>query len=126
MKLKLFCGALLLAVLCKAQEVRPEDPVTALTQAFSTHQLVLLGDLHGNVQEHNVLLKLIHSPKFTREVNNIVVEGLNSLYQPLVDRYIAGENIPIEQLEVVWRNGFAIGPVADEPEIALFKAIQSA
>jgi hypothetical protein len=82
--------------------------------------------MHGNMQEHRILLSLIRSPSFRREVGNIVVEGANSLYQPLVDRYLAGENISIKQLEIVWRNGLAIGPVADEPEIELFKAVRTA
>lgn len=126
MRLRL-SGALLLTISCEAQEIRPSDPVTALNKAFSTHQLVLLDDyLHGNVQEHRVLLSLIHSRSFSREVSNIVLEGANSLYQRLVDRYVAGGNIPIEQLEAVWRNGPAIGPVADEPEIELFQAVRTA
>jgi hypothetical protein len=43
-----------------------------------------------------------------------------------VDHYIAGGNISIEELEAVWRNGLAIGPVADEPEIELFEAVRTA
>lgn len=54
-----------------------------------------------------------------------MLEGANSLYQPLVDRYLTGENVPLKQLEAVWRNGFAIGPVADQPEIDLFEAVQN-
>src|SRR4051812_8863002 len=107
------CCTLLLTISCEAQEIRPSDPVTALNKAFSTHQLVLLGDLHGNVQEHRVLLSLVRSGSFSREVSNIVLEGANSRYQPLVDRYVAGENVSIEQLEAVWRDGLAIGAVAD-------------
>lgn len=118
------CVILLLATVCGAQELKPKNPVTALNEAFSSHQIVLLGDLHGNVQEHRVLLSLIQSQEFSRTVGNIVLEGANSLYQPLVDRYLSGEEVSTEQLEPIWRNGLAIGPVADEPEMQLFEAVR--
>lgn len=107
-----------------AQELKPKDPVAALNEAFSIRQIVMLGDMHGNVQEHRVLLSLIQSPEFSRTVSNIVLEGANSLYQPVVDRYIAGDKISTEQLKLVWRDGLAIGPVADEPEMRLFEAVR--
>jgi hypothetical protein len=37
-------------------------------------------------------------------VNDIAVECGNSLYQPILDRYIAGENVPFTEVRKVWRN----------------------
>ena len=45
-------------------------------------------------------------------MDHIVVEYANSLYQKVVDRYIAGEDVPIEEVEKAWRNTMAPGPVS--------------
>jgi len=37
-------------------------------------------------------------------VNDIVVECGNALYQPVLDRYVEGGDVPLEQLRLVWRN----------------------
>jgi hypothetical protein len=121
----LFCTAIVLGALPgAAQEPIPKNPISAINDAFSFHQLVMVGDMHGNVQEHQLLIGLIQSPEFSQRVSDIVLEGANARYQPLVDRYLSGENVSAEQLEVVWRDGLAIGPVADEPEIELFEAVR--
>ena len=36
-------------------------------------------------------------------MNDIEVEFGNSLYQPILDRYIAGENVPFTEVQRVWR-----------------------
>jgi hypothetical protein len=38
------------------------------------------------------------------KVRFIVVEWGNPLYQPILDRYIKGEDIPLPKLQQVWRN----------------------
>jgi len=115
---------LLLPLVGAAQEPTPTDPVVAINQAFASHDLVLLGDMHGNVQEHRILLNLIHSPEFRESVNDIVLEGMNSQYQSVVDRFISGGNVSEDQVRQAWRDGFAIGPVPDAPEMELFRAIR--
>jgi len=37
-------------------------------------------------------------------VNDIEVECGNSLYQPILDRYIAGQDVPFTEVRKVWRN----------------------
>jgi hypothetical protein len=49
-------------------------------------------------------LDLVRHPDFPKQVNDIVVECGNSLYQPLLDRYIAGEDVPLSEVRQVWRN----------------------
>jgi hypothetical protein len=41
------------------------------------------------------LRELVAAPEFADRVDDIVMEVGNSLYQQSVDRYIAGENIPL-------------------------------
>lgn len=47
---------------------------------------------------------LIRDPAFPTKVNDIAVECGNSLYQPVLDRYIAGEDVPFTEVRKVWRN----------------------
>jgi hypothetical protein len=49
-------------------------------------------------------LDLIRNPAFPGKVNDIAVECGNSLYQPILDRYIAGEDVPLSAVRQVWRN----------------------
>jgi hypothetical protein len=39
------------------------DPVTAIIDALKTHQIVALGDVHGNRELHELRLKLIRDPR---------------------------------------------------------------
>jgi hypothetical protein len=50
------------------------------------------------------ILSLIRDPAFPVKVNDIEVECGNSLYQPVLDRYIAGEDVPFTEVRKVWRN----------------------
>jgi hypothetical protein len=47
---------------------------------------------------------LIRNPEFPSKVNDIAVECGNSLYQPILDRYIAGEDVPFMEVQRVWRD----------------------
>ena len=50
---RIACAAIL-TLACRAQDpVRPVDPVVAITGAFRSHQLVALGDNHGNQIAHS-------------------------------------------------------------------------
>ena len=50
------------------------------------------------------ILSIIRNPAFPEKVNDIAVECGNSLYQPVLDRYIAGEEVPFTEVRKVWRN----------------------
>jgi hypothetical protein len=52
---------------------------------------------------NNFIFSLIRTPAFSEKVNDIEVEFGNSLYQPMLDRYIAGENVPFTEVQKVWR-----------------------
>lgn len=86
------------------QAQREQDPVAAILQLYEQHPIVMFGEVHGCVQEHALLKKLVTSPEFAARVNDVVIEIGNSLYQDVLDRYIAGENVPMEQLRKTWEN----------------------
>jgi hypothetical protein len=70
---------------------------------------------HGNIQSHEFRLKLIHDPRFLARVDDIVVEFGNAKYQDLVDRYVSGDTVPLEQLRLAWRDTSQASPVWDPP-----------
>jgi len=52
---------------------------------------------------NDFVFSLIRNPTFSEKVNDIVFESGNSLYQPILDRYIAGEDVPFTEVQKVWR-----------------------
>jgi len=57
---------------------------------------------HGNKDLDDLIL--VRDRAFPNAANDIVVECGNSLYQPILDRYIAGEDVPLSEFQRVWRN----------------------
>jgi hypothetical protein len=108
------------------QQPRPLNATAAVLRAFDTHEIVMLGEAHGCKQEYEWLRDLVSTAEFGDRVDDIVVEAGNSLYQGSVDRYIAGEDVPFEQVEQAWRN--AIGALgAPSPVIeSFYKAVRAA
>lgn len=80
------------------------DARDAVFQAFVNHQVVLLGEVHWNIDEHRFLEQLLHDPRLPGTIRDIAVEFANSNYQPLIDRYVAGEDVPLDSLRQVWQN----------------------
>jgi hypothetical protein len=72
----------------------------------------MFAEVHENKQEYEFLRALVMSPQFAEKVDDIVVEFGNSLYQKTVDRYISGEDVPLEEVQKAWRNTMALGPVS--------------
>ncbi|MFZ0138394.1 MAG: hypothetical protein WAK89_15110 [Candidatus Sulfotelmatobacter sp.] len=100
-----------LASLCPAQaDPRPKNAAAVVLQAFETHDIVMLGEIHNNKQEYEWLDSLVSNPEFADRVDDIVMELGNSLYQKSVDQYISGEAVPIEEVQRAWRSTLGLGP----------------
>jgi hypothetical protein len=107
-------------------EPRPENAARAMIQLFHSHDIVMFGEVHNGEQEYKWLCELVKSPGFSDHVDDIVVEFGNALYQKTVDRYIAGEDIPFDDVQPAWRN-----MVADYEPVSpvygwLYKAVREA
>jgi hypothetical protein len=117
--IRLSCAALLLLItvlpsISRAQtqlQVKPpgsnpvpEPAVSAILSAFDRYEIVGMGEAHGLKDKDDLILLLIRNPAFSEKVNDIVVECGNALYQPVLDRYIAGEDVPFTEVRKVWRN----------------------
>ena len=85
-------------------EPTPEPAVPAILAAFDKYEVVGMGEAHGDKDQDDFILSLIRNPAFLGKVNDIAVECGNSLYQPILDRYIAGEEVAFAEVQKVWRN----------------------
>jgi hypothetical protein len=102
----------LVSAVSSAQDIKPLDATRAIIQALDNHSIVMFGEVHANKQEYEFLRTLVSSPQFADKVDDIVVEYGNSLYQKAVDRYTAGEDVPIVEVQKAWRNTMSLGPVS--------------
>ena len=82
----------------------PEPAIKAIYAAYAHYDVVAMDAAHGNQNLDNFILTLLGDPKFPWKINDIVVECGNSLYQPVLDRYISGGNVEPSEIETVWRN----------------------
>jgi hypothetical protein len=88
----------------KGRVLNPEDATKALLAAFDRYEVVAMGAGHGNKDLDDFILRLVRDPALPGKVNDVVVECGNSLYQPILDRYIAGGDVPLSEVRPVWRN----------------------
>jgi hypothetical protein len=83
---------------------------SALLDAFATHQIVALGQVHDLRQEDDFILDLLHYPRFAATVDSIVVEFGNARFQSRVDRCIAGGHVSRRALQHAWRDTVGTAP----------------
>jgi hypothetical protein len=92
-------------------EPKIESAAPAVVQAFQSHDIVMLGEPHGNKQEYDWLRSLVGTAEFANLVDDIVMEFGNSSYQKTVDRYVSGEDVPLGEVQGAWRDTVAsVGP----------------
>jgi hypothetical protein len=73
-------------------------------EAFRRHRIVAIGEMHGQQEHHDALQTLLADPRLPEVVDDIVVEFGNALYQPVMDRFVAGPAESNPELRLVWRN----------------------
>jgi len=88
----------------KGVDPKPGDAERTLLAAFDKYEVVGMSAAHGNKDLDDFVLHLIRNPAFPSQVNVIAVECGNALYQSMLDRYIAGDDIPLSEARKVWRN----------------------
>jgi len=92
------------AASARGAEPIPEPAVPAILAAFDKYEVVGMPVAHGLKDVDDFILSLIRTPAFADKANDIVVECGNSLCQPELDRYIAGEDVSFKSVRKVWRN----------------------
>jgi hypothetical protein len=104
-------------------EPKPTKAVKGLIEVFDRFPLVALGEAHGSRTQHQFIASLIKHPSFANKVHDIVVEFGNAKYQPIMDRYLAGETVAHTELRQVWRDTTQTAMVLDLPVYEQFFAI---
>jgi hypothetical protein len=82
----------------------PQPAIQGVLAAFDNHEVVAMPEAHDQKDLDDFILTLIRTPAFADKVNDIEVECGNSLYQPILDRYIAGEEVPFADAQKAWRD----------------------
>ena len=85
-----------------SRKVKPA--ISSVLDTFSQYEVVGMNAGHDDKDIDDFILALIRDPSFPSRVNDIAVECGNSLYQPILDRYIAGEQVVYAEVAKVWRN----------------------
>ena len=83
----------------------PANAQEAILAAFGRYEVVGgMSPDHGLKDADDFVTSLIRHPALPGTVNDIAVEGGNSLYQPLLDQYIAGGDVPLSQVQQAWQD----------------------
>src|SRR5436190_8784353 len=93
-----------IAAVPQAEDPRPQDATQAILAAFDKYEVVGMHSAHGGKDVDDYILSLIRNPGFSAKVNDIVVECGNRSFQGILDRYIAGEDVSLAEVQPVWRN----------------------
>lgn len=96
------------ALVC--QDQKSQDSLTptvssaadGIFAAFQRRPIVAIGDNHGLAQEEDFYVALVRDKRFAEEVGNVVVEFGDAAQQATLDRYLAGDEIPYQELRRVW------------------------
>ncbi len=95
-------SALAIVATAQAAELTQQPALDGVFDAFKTHPLVGLADIHGVAEVGDFYTALLRDPRFAAEVGNVVVEFGGAAQQAVIDRYVAGGDVPYEQLRRVW------------------------
>jgi outer membrane protein OmpA-like peptidoglycan-associated protein len=102
-------------------DVSPAPAADYLANAFDRYPLVAFSEpRHGAAGTTAFLTSLVRHPRFAGTVNDIVVEFGNARYQDLADRYVAGEQVPHDQLKQIWENTTVVTGVWTAPMYEAF------
>ncbi|GAB3150988.1 ChaN family lipoprotein [Microbispora hainanensis] len=109
-------GGLLTTSSTASTDAATPDLTRAVLAAFKRHQLVAIGESHGQQEHGDAQQMLLADPRLPQVVDDIVVEFGNALHQPTMDRFVAGGAVDDPVLRQVWRNTTqSPGATGDQP-----------
>lgn len=92
----------------QGQQFRREnaiEPVAAILDVLRAHRVVALGTGgHNNEQGHRFVMALVRHPHFAAAGADLVVECGNARHQTEMDRFVAGEDFPYDELRRAWQD----------------------
>lgn len=100
---------LLLALITGTSVFAQKEPIgkkgiPTIIDFFRQKPIVAIGETHGHAQLYDFLIDLVQTEGFYKNVNDILIESGNSLYQEDLDKYIFGDNVAYSDLQKVWLN----------------------
>lgn len=78
--------------------------IDAVLEAFESAWVVAIGENHGHLEFHELIIALLEDQRSPEIIDDIAVEWGNALYQPIIDRYIRGDSTPWDSVTMAWRN----------------------
>src|SRR5260370_1947327 len=86
------------------KNLTPGAPIVGILAAFDKYEVVGMDAAYGNKDLDDLILRLLREPSFPSRVDDVVVECGNSLYQSVLNRYIAGDEVTLREGLPVLRN----------------------
>lgn len=97
-----------------------------LTAMLDRNPILALCENHGSETQHVFIRDLIADSRFTDRVDDIVVEFATAGRQHLIDRYIGGEDVSLDELASAWRDIGAVHLPWESPVYpAFFEHVRS-
>jgi hypothetical protein len=82
----------------------PVDPVSLILEALKAHAIVSFSDSHGYPELADFEQSVIRDARIRAATNDVVIENGNAAFQPVMDRYVGGEQVSYEELRHVWQD----------------------
>jgi hypothetical protein len=105
-------------------QAEPQDPVPAIVHAFDRFPIVAIGERHSLREVGDFYESLIKNSGFQSKVNYMVIEFGTRLSQPILDRYISGEEVALAELQHVWRDTTKVFAFESPVYAQLLKAVR--
>ncbi len=88
--------------------------------------IVALGEAHACLTEHDFIGDLLRHPHLPEVFDHIVIEFANALHQSALDRFIAGDDVDVQELTPLLRDTTAAlaSPERDPIYLALLETIR--
>lgn len=87
-----------------AESPKPIPALQGIVAALQEHPVIIIGEAHWLRQAGDFYIQLIRDHEFQSTVQDIVVEFASRNNQPLLDRYISGGDVPIQDVRRIWRD----------------------
>src|SRR3954451_21853936 len=113
------------AILVAPAPAVPEPPVPVMVDALRTHQVVAVTAGHGEVRGYAFGQLLLHDPRLTAVVNDIVIEEGSARYREVTERFVNGDKVPAELLRHIWRDTTQPGLGHDREWEAFFGTVRA-
>jgi len=82
-----------------------EKALAHVRWALERYPIVLMGEgNHLAAEPHEVLRRILSDDRIMETLDVVIVEFATATHQDVLDAFIRGEDVPIDELSAVWRN----------------------